>query len=215
MYTLHIISNISYWKCMAREVEIKFKVDKKELKVLAKWLKDNAEFKKEIHHVEYYLDNPKISFIFRNKNGFVDSADYLRVRFAEGKDSVCLKRFTIDEESQTSENIDEIEYSVSKGEDALKLFKNLGYTNETIIDKTRKIYDYRNFEIVIDNIKNLGDFTEIELKEDFEGDIKIGRDKIYNLLKEIGFKEIRVQMRGYVSMIWNPDKDFTKVKNLD
>lgn len=93
--------------------------------------------------------------------------------------------------------------------------KLLGFKDFTLVDKKRKVYTYKNFEIVVDAVKGLGEFTEIELT-DSDGSVPIKQEfqRIYDFLKQIGFKQIRSQQRGYVSMLWNLDKDFTKIKDL-
>lgn len=65
---------------MAREVEVKIKLEESEAKLLNAWLKQNAEYVKEVHYQEYYLDNPNATFFFTHKAGYKDAANYLRVR---------------------------------------------------------------------------------------------------------------------------------------
>lgn len=202
---------------MAREIEVKFRLTEEQGSLLTTWLDKNALFEHETHHIETYLDNPEKPFLFQNKNGFKDSEHYLRVRkdFQKGS-SVCLKLFQIDQDKQTSQNVDEVEFSVSDDHAALKLFKTLGYTSETVIDKTRKIYLTMDnkFEICIDDVKGLGTFAEVELKQQIDGDIQIGFKMIYEFLLSLGIDTIDVQTRGYVSMLWNPEIDFGKIKSL-
>jgi predicted adenylyl cyclase CyaB len=203
---------------MPREIEVRFKLTPEQKEAFLLWVKKNSTFQHETHHVEYYLNNPSNSFIFENKNGFKDSEHYLRVRFDEKKgDSVCLKVFKIDQEKHTSENVDEIEYSVSSGKEALHLFSTLGYTEQLLVDKKRDVYltNDQLFEICIDEVKSLGTFAEVELKEQVDGDIKIGFKKIYDFLRTVGIASINEQHRGYVSMLWNPTEDFGRIRILN
>ena len=200
---------------MPREVEIKIRLDKTGAKLLQSWLGKNAEFVKEVHQLEYYLNNPDQSFMFKHKSGYRDAEKYLRVRSEKGKGSVCLKIFKIDQENNTSENLDEVEFEVSDDKAALKLLNLIGFSEAVPVDKTRQKYNYKNFEIVIDNVKGLGDFAEFELLDsDPKANIKSEFERIYQLLREIGFKKISVQQRGYISMLWNMNYDFTKTKLL-
>jgi predicted adenylyl cyclase CyaB len=91
--------------------------------------------------------------------------------------------------------------------------KQLGYTDCIIIDKVRKKYLYNEFEIVIDNVKNLGIFVEVELKEEV-GDVKEGHKILKEFLKTIGIRKFKEQFRGYVSMFWNPHIDFGEEKEI-
>ena len=199
---------------MAREVEVKIMLNAKESTTLKKWLKANAQFKKEVKHLEYYLDNPSQTFYFTHKLGFKDAAKYFRIRMEKEGASVCLKIFSIDQEKNESKNLDEVEFNVSDAAAALKLLKLLGFTDKTTVDKKRKVYDYKDFEIVQDCVKGLGEFAEFEYKGK-KSTYKNELEKVFDLLKQIGFKKIRTQSRGYVSMLWNPRDDFTKPKILN
>jgi adenylate cyclase class 2 len=200
---------------MPREVEIKIRLAENESELLNLWLKKNAKFSQEVHQLEYYLNNPGQSFMFTHKANYRDAEKYLRVRSEKGKGSVCLKIFKIDQENNTSENLDEVEFEVSDDKAALKLLKLIGFSEAVPVDKTRKKYNYKNFEIVVDSVKGLGDFAEFELLDsEPKANIKSEFERIYQLLREIGFKKISVQQRGYISMLWNKDYDFSKQKNL-
>ena len=199
-----------------REIEIRIKLVDNQKDLLMSWLKANAKFIKNIEHKEFYLNNPNNTFFFTSKDGYKDARDYLRVRMTEKGDSVCLKRFEIDSETGKSKNIDEIEYAVSDGKEALKLFQNLGYTELSDVSKVRDVYEFENFEIVLDTVNSLGDFAEIEIKNFPEDkDIKDGFAEIRNFIKQIGLNKYLECKRGYVSMLWNPEVDFTEERILE
>ena len=82
----------------------------------------------------------------------------------------------------------------------LELMKALGYTEQTLMQKTRNIYKFNHFEMVIDQVENIGTFMEVELKTKVD-DVKQGINLIYNFFKLIGLKRIKLQVRGYVSML--------------
>ncbi len=201
---------------MAREIEIKIALVDSEIKKLKSWLKKNASFEKEIYQKEFYLNNPKNTFYYTHKKGFKDSEHYLRVRFEnENLGSVCLKIFAIDQILDTAENIDEIEFQTNKPDESLKLLEKLGYTDKLLLEKKREVYVYKDFEIVLDDVTNLGHFAEFELKsDDGKSNIKDEWNKIRKLIKGIGFKRIKEQHRGYISMLWNPDYEFGVEKVL-
>ncbi|MEP7104063.1 MAG: class IV adenylate cyclase [Candidatus Dojkabacteria bacterium] len=199
-----------------REIEIRVKLSSDDISLLQSWLKSNAKFKTTVEHTEFYLNNLDKSFFYTSKTGYKDAKDYLRVRMTEKGDSVCLKRFEIDFETGKSKNIDEIEYNASNGQEAFKLFKALGYTDITDVSKTRDVYDYENYEIVIDNVKGLGFFAEVELKNFPEDkDIREGFKIIRSFIQKMGFKTYLECKRGYVSMLWNPDFNFTEEITLN
>lgn len=201
---------------MSQEIEIRFKVTEKEEQMLQDWLKANAKFVKSAHQEEVYFSNPENSFKFVNEemDGLIDASDYLRVRRTEKGDSVCLKRWHKDpDRAGMYTHCDEYEYDVSEGDTAIELFLQLGYTDKTELIKDRAVYSADEFEIVIDKIKGLGTFVEVECKKEFENP-KDGQKAIYSFLKSLGFEQINQQNRGYISMLWNPDYDFSEIIEL-
>lgn len=193
---------------MATEIELKFSLNEDNFAVFQTWLEENAQFEKGILQNEIYLNNPKQSFRFTDSNGYIDAFDCLRIRFTQEGDTVCFKHFHEDPKSPgKTTHCDEFEYSVSSGKVALQMFEALGYTENVTMQKLRKVYSYKDFEIVIDDISGLGLFIEIETKKEF-ADPKDGTQVIINLLKSIGITKIRLHSNGYITMIINDGYDF-------
>ena len=197
---------------MKQEVEIKIKLSPSQFKKFQKWLKSNAKYQGTENHLEYYLNNPKEPFISKDKRGFVDAMKYLRVRFQEKSASVCFKDWYLDEEGKMGSHCDEYEYDVSDGKEALELFENIGFSEKTKVEKTRKKYTTKDFEFVIDNVVGLGVFVEIELLK--VENVKKGILKIYRFLADLGYRKVRRYTRGYVSIIWNKHLDLSEEISL-
>jgi predicted adenylyl cyclase CyaB len=196
---------------MQKEIEIKIKLNAKEIHILQDWLLVNAK-NLGVHKItDYYLDNPRSSFYFKSKKGFKDALNHLRVRFFGEKNFVCYKKRTINEQGSTVCG-DELETEVFDGNSFLEMFKLLGFADQVVIKKVRNIFLFENkFEIVIDEVDNLGTFVEIELKNFNEG-VDHGMQEIYGLLKKVGIKEFILFDRGYLCMTLNSNYDFgTKV----
>ncbi|NGX63661.1 MAG: hypothetical protein KR126chlam6_01074 [Candidatus Anoxychlamydiales bacterium] len=198
---------------MSKEIEVKIQVDKKTINKAEKWLDKNAEYIGDIHHIEYYLNKPATTFFFNAAEGYKDALDYLRVRITKEGDSFCYKKFHMDPIEKTPLYCDEYEVNVSDGKKTLELMKALGYIEQTRMEKKRKIYNFDCFEIVIDDVKDLGMFMEVELKT-FVSNAKEGIKMIYNFLKKIEITKFKLQQRGYISMLWNPKYNFSKEVSL-
>ncbi len=126
-----------------------------------------------------------------------------------GGDSVCLKIFAVNQEDGTSKNFGEYETKVENGQEMLNILKGIGFTDEVVVDKTRRSFKHKNFEIEIDEVKDLGIFVEVELKE-HDDDFDEGIKQIYTFVKSIGITKFKIQNRGYVSMLWNPNYSFAE-----
>jgi adenylate cyclase, class 2 len=196
-----------------REIEIKIKLSTEENTKLQTWIDANMEATGQSEQLEYYLNNPNQTFMFKHKLGYLDAADYMRVRFEKEGGSVCLKRFKIDPETSASENLAEMEYKVDDPQAALELFSALGYTEQTKVLKRRRKYKNSEVEIVIDDVEGLGQFAEIELLDQVE-DFNTGREKLKQVLKSIGYDTVSECARGYVSMLWNPGHEFGQSMQL-
>lgn len=193
-----------------QEIEIKIKPTPEGLKLVEQWLEKNASFQGEEHHKEVYLDNPHSTFFFTHSNGEKDALKYLRIRFL-GKQggSVCFKNWYEDPKTGKTTHCDEYETNVSNPNSLLALFEQLGYTNKTRVEKTRRKFRTGEYEIVIDDVKNLGLFVEIELKQNSSSDVIASLQKIEDfLVKTIGVTEYWLQTRGYASRFRNPDIEF-------
>lgn len=196
-----------------QEIEIKMQLDNQTLQEAKNWLDIHATFHGTIHHKEYYLNNPKNTFFFPSPEGHKKALNYLRVRFTEQNDSVCFKKFHIDPVEKRPLYCDEYELNISDGNKMLALLNALGYTEQTLMEKIRTTYTYDCFEIVIDHVKNLGTFMEIELKTEVEN-ARVGIALIYDFLKSIGITKIKLYTCGYITMLWNPDIDFARIITL-
>ena len=83
-----------------------------------------------------------------------------------------------------------------------ELLLNSGYVYFCLIDKVRQSFAYKDFEINIDNIRDLGLFIEIE-KNGAESEAETIRKQIIDLLELLGVAESAIIHQGYVQMIIN------------
>jgi len=196
-----------------KEVEVKAKIDKQTFEKVCSWLKTNATCKGSCKQIDYYLNNPKFPFFFTSPKGYKEAYDYLRVRCEGEKQQLCFKRLHEDPKTKKPLYCDEWEVEVSDHAKTLEIMQQLGYTEKTLLEKTRKTYRYNEFEIALDKVTGLGAFVEVELKEPV-ADSKAGLQKIFSFLNEMGVTSFQLQKRGYLSMLWNPGYDFGETVEL-
>ncbi len=77
-----------------------------------------------------------------------------------------------------------------------KIFESLNFKEIVVVEKTRSIWTYKNVEIAIDNVKDLGFFIELEAKNDFK-DIDEAKKVLYDTLKELKAEIGKQDFRGY------------------
>ena len=59
---------------------------------------------------------------------------------------------------------DEYETEISNPDNTLKIYENLGYYKAIVVNKHRQEWEYKDFIIAFDQVRELGNFFEIELK---------------------------------------------------
>ena len=74
----------------------------------------------------------------------------------------------------------------------------LGFNVEMVIDKTRETYLVNNLELDFDQVKNLGELLEIELKDN-SSDI----NEIYNFVKKYELSKKDVTYEGIQNLMEN------------
>ncbi len=185
------------------EIEIKLKLD--DPKKLLTWLEKNAKLVKVSEDTDYYFDPPHKSFIYKNKfDGTKDADEWFRIRVSEKGNEICYKKWHREEETGKSLYADEIETLIGDEKQIIKILSRLGFKETSVIKKHRKSYQYKNFRFDCDTVDRLGFFVEIEFRGEIEDPAK-GKDKIIDLLKEIGMNDWKKSKRGYSWIQWNPE----------
>lgn len=196
----------------AKEIELKISVPPHTYAHIEAWLKNNANYIGESEQKEYYITHPQDSWDYTA--GFKDTLKTMRVRHEQKGDSFCYKYRHLDPVTKKTSHRDEYEIKIENGDTMINILKLLGYTEHTVITKKRTTYLIQNiFEVVFDDVQNVGKFMEIELKEPTD-DVKSGIAKIEQLLKEMGIREFTQYDRSYIHMIWNPHYDFGVQRTL-
>lgn len=191
---------------LKNDLEVEIKIQVEDLAKLLQWLKSKAVLEKETHQKDYYFDPPDLSFISEGKNGYKDAYEFFRVRFEGEKSEICYKHWHRDQRSGESIYADEIELGIDDGTKFLRILETLGFKQTALIEKERSIWRYQDFEFAIDQVKDLGNFVEIEYKGEIDDPME-AKQKIFDLVGQIGLKQWRKTKRGYCAIQWNPGKN--------
>lgn len=173
------------------EIEIKAKV--KNLAALRrKVLALGATKLGDKHQLDVYLSPPHKSF-FKTRH-------YLRVRQDLLNNESSFDYHIVQGTGQYS-TTKETEVKVENGKVLLKILKDLAFTEICRIDKKRELFQYQDFEIVLDKVKKLGNFIEVELEGNFQNREK-HKKRIVEVLDKLGVKkEQYCEWGGYVELM--------------
>lgn len=141
------------------DVEIEIQVKVENCKNLIVFLQKNAEFISEKHQIDEYFTPKHRNFIAPRP-----VKEWLRLRNSNGKFSITYKNWHHDK-SGKSHHCDEYETKIENLDQLKKIFTVLNFKSLVVVDKQRKIWLYKNYEVSLDRIKGLGDFVEIEYKD--------------------------------------------------
>lgn len=181
--------------------EIEIQVNIENSKPLIDFLEKEGEFKSEKHQIDEYFSPAHRNFI-----GVRPVKEWLRLRDSGGKYSINYKNWYFDDEGK-SHHCDEYETKVEDLDQIKKILNVLNFKSIVTVDKLRKIWIYKDYEISVDSVKGLGDFVEIEYigKEEKVDPKKITKEMI-NFLKDIGCGKIKRNYVGYPFQLLFPEE---------
>lgn len=172
------------------EIEIQVQVEK--IKDLLKFLKKNAKLEGKERQIDSYYTPAHRNFLKTKP-----IKEWLRIRSSSGKYSVNYKNWYYNKDG-TSDYCDEFETEIKDIKALEKMFSALNMKSLTVVDKTREVWRYKDFEIAIDSVKNLGDYLEIEFKGKPNGKSpKEINDEMVKFLKEQNCGKIYRNYGGY------------------
>jgi len=175
-----------------QNIEIEIQVNIENSKPLMDFLEKNAEFISEEHQIDEYFSPTHRDFIEARP-----VKEWLRLRDSGGKYSMNYKNWYFNKKGG-SNYCDEYETRLENLNQVRKILGILNFRFLVRVDKLRKIWKYKDYEIAVDSVKNLGDFVEIEYigkNENIRPEI-ITQEMI-DLLKEINCGKIKRNYVGY------------------
>ncbi len=184
-----------------KDIEIEIQVNIENSKPLTDFLNKNACFQKENHQVDDYF-----SPAHRDFTGVRPVKEWLRLRNSSGKYSINYKNWHFDDKEK-SHYCDEYETEIEDGAQLKNILKVLNFKPLVKVDKTRKTWAYKNYEIAIDSVKGLGDFVEIEyIGQEEKADPKKITEEMIGFLKSLGCGKIQRNYVGYPFQLLFPEE---------
>ncbi len=183
------------------DIEIEIQVNIENNKPLLDFLEKNAEFKSEKHQVDEYFSPTHRDFL-----AVRPIKEWLRLRNAGRNHSITYKNWHFDKNGK-SHYCDEFETKIEDLNQVKKILSVLNFKPIVKVDKIRKSWIHKDYEISLDLIKGLGSFVEIEYINKAE---KVNPDKIteamINFLKDIGCGKIKRNYVGYPFQLLFPEE---------
>ncbi|MDP2930750.1 MAG: class IV adenylate cyclase [bacterium] len=183
---------------MPKSIEIEIQVNIENKEPLLAFLEKNADFKFETRQIDEYFTPAHRDFTVVRP-----VAEWLRLRDSSGHYSFTYKNWHY--QGEKSFYCDEYETEVKDLDQLKKAFAALNFKSLITVDKTRKVWLYRDFEVAVDSVKNLGDFVEIEYKgEDEKADPEKTTERMIQFLKDVGCGKIMINYMGYPYLLLFP-----------
>ncbi len=170
------------------EIEIKVKIERSEN--LQKLLESEGKLKYTDKQIDEYYTPAHKNFV-----SVEPVVEWLRLRDSNGKFSINYKHWIAGDDGQTN-HCDEHETKIENLEAMRNILKALDFKYLITVNKERRAWDYKDYEISFDRVEGLGDFVEIEYKGS-DTDSKKITDEMMEFLKNLDCGEITRDFRGY------------------
>lgn len=176
------------------EVEVKARLNNREA-VIKKLKNLKCSFSKELHQIDYIFAPKGTSYPL-----FPLGAPAIRVRKQNDK-----YFFTLKIPQSSHQDCIEREMEIQDGPMMIDIFELMKWDRLPTVDKKRIKTNYQDIEIVLDEVKNLGDFIEAEkiVKSEDQVDRKKTQEELFAFLETLGIsKEDRVIDGKYDIMLY-------------
>jgi len=174
-----------------QDVEIEIKLPLKNPEEVKRFLDKNGTsvskdvFQRDTYYVPKHRDFLKVKYPY----------EWLRLRESQKGVSINYKHF-YPEGVKKTDYCDEFESKIDNVEALKKIFKSLDIKEAVVVEKSRSTWLYEEVEIVVDDVKELGAYIELEAKSHFK-DPKDGKNHLYKVLEKLHAEVGEEDLRGY------------------
>lgn len=178
-----------------KEVEVELKFPLHNSRSIIEFLNSNAKLKcKDVFQKDSYFVPPHRDFL-----AIRIPFEWLRLRESEKENSFDYKHF-YPEDAEIKDYCDEFQTKLGNIDAMKKILKSLNFKESVVVEKRRSSWIFRNVEISIDFVMNLGEFIELEAMENYE-DPNEGKRYLHSILNLINAEVGEENIRGYPFMI--------------
>lgn len=157
-------------------------------------IKKDGDYQKDVYYVPKHRE-------FLEKNPI---SEWLRVRKTDNSANINYKKWH-NEDGQNTVSCDEYETKIDDIISFKKILLSLDFKEIVVVEKKRRVWYYKNTEIAIDEVKDLGCFIEIEAKGNFSS-IDDAKKHLYEVIKELKAEIGEQDFRGYPYLLLEKKK---------
>ncbi|QQS39100.1 class IV adenylate cyclase [Candidatus Woesebacteria bacterium] len=174
-----------------KDIEIEIKLPLKNALEVKKFLNKKGKlvardiFQKDTYFVPIHRNFLDVKFPF----------EWLRLRESSKGFSLNYKHF-YPENVKKTDYCDEYETKIDDVTVMKKILQSLDIKEIVTVEKTRTTWIFEGVEVVVDKVKNLGDFIELEAKTYFENP-RDGKKLLFETLKKLNARVGEEDLRGY------------------
>ncbi len=184
---------------MGKEIEIQVRVEN--VKPLLELMEKEGKFQCDNLQIdEYYTP------YHRDFTAVRPVKEWLRLLDSDGKQSLNYKHWIYDKGSKKADHCDEYETPVNDIGEIRNMFTALDYKKVVTVDKRRKVWNHKDWEVSVDTVKGYGDFVEIEYKGSDASVPKKITTEMTKFLKDLGCGTIQRSFQGYAFVCAFPDE---------
>src|SRR3989344_1837216 len=176
---------------------------RKEIEVKAK-INNVAEIEEKISALGFQFSAPLstevavfINFRIKTFGVFQSGINLLRIRKTNDETILTIKH-------PQSNEFDSIEHEtkISNPDEMREPLKLMGYKSAVQVKKTRKTAKYKDFEICLDFVEDLGDFIEVEKIAGENADSGQIQNELFEFLLNLGIRNENRVTQGYDTLIF-------------
>lgn len=177
-----------------REIEVKAQIaDPNAIRVQLENL--GCTFSEAVRQEDAIYTDPAIPF-----EVFQSNINLLRIR-KEGEKII----FTLKRPQKNEQDAIEHETEIKNRDEMDAILRLIGLEERVKVTKTRQKAKYKNYEICLDNVEDLGFFIEVETFSDTRDPIEI-QEEIFQFLLSLGIKKVDRVREGYDTLVYVKNK---------
>ena len=185
-----------------REIEVLVRCKNSKQEILEK-LNDAKFIKSERTIDTYYYDEKRDNLKPDEKDRIKEC---FRVREADNKSKITYKVDHFAEKDIWLYS-DEIETKIENPKSIKMIIEKLGLKQLVVIDNDKSVFETEEYEIELEEVKNLGIFLEVELKNDTGEDVELLKNKIRTFIKNMKLTEVEELNEGKPELMIKKQKN--------